>query len=278
MTRILAFAGRKQSGKNSACNFLHGYQMRSYNLIKDFSIDDEGRLLVNTTSSDDEEEEKNSFGVLDTTRTDLEFGLWAAENMWPFIKHYSFAGALKEICQGLFGLEKVQCYGTDAEKNTLTWFRWEDMPGYEGENEGRMSAREFMQHFGTNVCRRIHPEIWTEHTIKSIRLEEPLIAVVSDCRFQNEVDAIQRAGGKVIYFTRGVDNDQHESESECESIQNYDAVIDNEDLTLFETNGQIISKLEEWGWLGNVIETPEEPEPEPQNKPQLLGGIQKIKE
>ena len=83
MTRILAFAGRKQSGKNSACNFLHGYQMRSYNLIKDFSIDDEGRLLVNTTSSDDEEEGQNSFGILDITRTDLEFGLWDAENMWP---------------------------------------------------------------------------------------------------------------------------------------------------------------------------------------------------
>lgn len=75
----------------------------------------------------------------------MTFGLWAAENLWPFIKHYSFAGALKEICNGLFDLDNAQCYGTDQEKNTLTWFRWQDMPGYEGDEEGRMTAREFMQ-------------------------------------------------------------------------------------------------------------------------------------
>ena len=277
MTRILAFAGRKQSGKNSACSFLHGYQMRSYNIVKDFAIDEEGRLIVDTISTDADGSDQTNKGVLDVTRTDLDFGLWAAENIWPFIKHYSFAGALKEICSGLFGLSRAQCYGTDVDKNTLTWFRWEDMPGYEGDNEGKMTAREFMQYFGTDVCRKIHPDIWTEHTVKNIRTEEPLIAVISDCRFQNEVDAVQRAGGKVIRLTRGVDNDGHSSEAESELIENYDAVVDNKDLTLHETNVEIMSVLESWGWLGSVIEATEPAESQ-EDGPQIVGGIMKIKE
>ena len=81
MTRILAFAGRKQSGKNSACSFLHGYQMRAYHIIKEFAIDDEGRLIVDTVSTDANGSEQTNKGVLDVTRTDLDFGLWAAENV-----------------------------------------------------------------------------------------------------------------------------------------------------------------------------------------------------
>ena len=276
MTRILAFAGRKQSGKNSACSFLHGYQMRCYNLIEHFEIDEDGRLLVNATFTNAEGENETSAAVLDTTRTDLDFGLWAAENMWPYIKHYSFAGALKEICNGLFGLERSQCYGTDEQKNSETFINWEDMPGYDGDKTGKMSAREFMQYFGTDVCRKIHPDIWTEHTIKTIRTEEPLIAVISDCRFQNEVDAVQRAGGKVIRLTRGIDNDTHSSEAESELIENYDATIDNKDLSLYQTNGEILSLLESWGWLGSVIE-PTESKPD-EDERQIVGGIMKIKE
>ena len=276
MTRILAFAGRKQSGKNSACSFLHGYQMRCHNLIDRFEIDEKGRLLVNATFTNAEGENETSAAVLDVTRTDLDFGLWAAESMWPYIKHYSFAGALKEICTGLFGLNRSQCYGTGEQKNSDTFINWEDMPGYEGDKTGKISAREFMQHFGTDICRKIHPDIWTDHTIKTLRTEEPLIAVISDCRFQNEVDAIQNAGGKVIHLTRGVDNDGHSSEAESDLIDNYDATIDNKNLSLNETNAEIISLLEAWGWLGSVIESTE-PKSE-NNERQLVGGIMKIKE
>ena len=196
--------------------------------------------------------------------------------MWPFIKHYSFASSLKEIATGLFGLTKPQCYGTDLDKNSLTWIRWEDMPGYQGENEGRMTAREFLQHFGTDICRKIHPDIWTDRTLRNIREEESLLAVISDCRFPNEAEAVQRAGGKVIRLTRGDDaNDLHSSELEVDNI-NYDAIIDNKDLSLIETNKEVISLLEKWGWLGDVIQ-PVVPEPV-EDKPELVGGIKKIKE
>jgi len=275
MTRILAFAGKKQSGKNSCCAFLHGYQMRSYHIIKGFDLDTEGRIVVDTIDSDASGVEETGKGVLDVTRTDPEFAPWAAHNMWPFVKHYSFAASLKEIACGLFGLTKKQCYGTDADKNSPTWIKWEDMPGYTGGETGRMTAREFLQVFGTDICRHIYTDIWTDRTMRSIREEGSLMAVISDCRFPNESKAIQKAGGKVIKLTRGINGDSHSSESSVDDIE-YDAIIDNKELSLMETNVKVISLLEEWGWLGSVIEEPS-PTP-PTEDPNLLGGIQKIKE
>ena len=103
-----------------------------------------------------------------------------------------------------------------------------------------------------------------------------MFAVISDCRFPNEAEAVQRAGGKVIRLTRGDDSDDsHSSEVEVNNIE-YDAVIDNKDLSLLETNKKVISLLEQWGWLGDVIQ-PVVPEPV-EDKPELVGGIKKIKE
>ena len=84
MTRILAFAGAKQSGKNTCCSFLHGYQMRSHRIIKDFSISDKGELVVGTVGQDVDGNDTENKGVLDVTRDDMEFAGWAAYNMWPF--------------------------------------------------------------------------------------------------------------------------------------------------------------------------------------------------
>tara|TARA_R110002020_G_scaffold194354_10_gene395173 strand:+ start:19233 stop:20069 length:837 start_codon:yes stop_codon:yes gene_type:complete len=278
MTRILAFAGAKQSGKNTCCSFLHGYQMRSHRIIKDFSISDKGELVVGTVGQDVDGNDTENKGVLDVTRDDMEFAGWAAYNMWPFIKHYAFASTLKELAIGLFGLTKEQCYGTDAQKNTLTWMRWENMPAYDGDREGRMSAREFLQYFGTDVCRYIYNDIWTDRTISELSREEPLIAIISDCRFPNEVNAIKQAGGKIIHLTRSPYEDSHSSENALKDFDDYDAVIDTENLDIHSSCVELINILEEWGWLGNEIQVPEEDEAVDTNKPTLVGGIQKIKE
>lgn len=277
MTRILAFAGSKQAGKNTCCNFLHGYQMRSHHIVEDFHISDNGDLIVDTVAQDADGEEQKNQGFLDVTREDMDFAGWAAYNMWPFIKHYAFASTLKEISLGLFGLTKEQCYGTDAQKNTLTWLRWEDMPGYEGDNEGRMSAREFLQYFGTDVCRKMHNDVWTDRTINDISREEPLIAVISDCRFPNEVKAVKQAGGKIIHLTRHPSKDVHSSETALEGFKDYDAIIDNENLNVHESCIKLVETLDGWGWLGNEIKPPE-PETTKTTEPTTTVGIQKIKE
>ena len=82
MKRILAFAGSKQSGKNTACNFLHGYQLRCYRIINSFAITDKGELYVDTSGLDEQGNESNVKGIIDITREDIEFAEWAAYFQW----------------------------------------------------------------------------------------------------------------------------------------------------------------------------------------------------
>lgn len=277
MKRILAFAGGKQAGKNTCCNFLHGHQMMCYKIIDDFSLTEEGQLYIESSALDQEGNESEIKGVIDITREDMEFAEWAAFNVWPFIKHYSFAASLKGIAVGLFGLSEEQVHGTDKQKNTLTKLKWSKMPGYTGKKKGRMTAREFLQYFGSNICRQIYPEVWTERALREIEAEEPQVALISDCRFPNEVEAIQEAGGKVIHLTRKPYEDKHISENALKGFKNYDAVIDNESLGISETNLKVLQLIEKWGWLGEAMLPEQKPEPEKSGR-LLVGGITKIKE
>ena len=85
--------------------------------------------------------------------------------------------------------------GKDDSKNELVDCYWPD-------TDKRMTAREVMQYVGTDVFRKIQHDVWAGATIKKIDLEKPDLAVIADCRFPNEVDAIQKAGGLVIKLNR----------------------------------------------------------------------------
>tara|TARA_R110000851_G_scaffold178869_2_gene325821 strand:- start:387 stop:1232 length:846 start_codon:yes stop_codon:yes gene_type:complete len=276
-SRILGFAGHKQSGKTTCCNFLHGYQLRAQRTIDDFAITDEGKLVIDTDMVLPDGQEQKSKGLLDVKRSDLEFAEWAAYSMWPYIKHYSFSDPLKQISIGLFGLTQEQCYGTDGQKNTLTNVRWGDIPGItapKNKKRKKMTAREFLQYFGTEVCRKIKEDVWSQRCIEDIQNENPLIAVIDDCRFMNEVDAIQNAEGKIIKLTRSAHEDSHSSECALDDWENYDAIIDNKNMTINETCVEIIKLLTEWGWLAAEVK----PQPQEEPQPELVGGIHKFKQ
>lgn len=276
-SRILGFAGHKQSGKTTCCNFLHGYQLRAQRIIDDFVITDEGKLVIGTDMILPDGKQQKSNGFLDVKRADLEFAEWAAYSMWPYVKNYSFSDPLKEISIGLFGLTHEQCYGTDGQKNTLTNIKWGDLPISKKEigkkTNKKMTAREFLQYFGTNIFRSIKEDVWAERCIKDIENENPLLAVIDDCRFMNEVDAIQNAGGKIIKLTRSVYKDSHSSECALDDWENYDAIVENDKLSIHETCVEIIKILTNWGWLGAEVAPPSEEKPEPE----LVGGIHKFK-
>jgi hypothetical protein len=107
--------------------------------------------------------------------------------------------------------------------------------------------------------------------------ESPLLAVIDDCRFPDEIEAVQDAGGKVINLTRSKFKDNHASESALTGFTGFDAVIDNEHLSIHETNIEIIQHLDSWGWLGKDIQ-PDPITPTGTQQPELVGGIHKIKE
>ena len=121
MNKILGISGKKQSGKNTSANYLHGTILKGEGLTEGFKIDpDTGDLLVLT---------ELGWGAFDVTRKDDEFVEYAEANMWPHVKLYSFADTLKTLCIDLFDLRPEQVYGTDKQKNTPTDLRIKNNTG-----------------------------------------------------------------------------------------------------------------------------------------------------
>lgn len=180
---IIAFAGRKQSGKTTSCEFV----------------------------------QKLANGILQPLNS---------------VKIYNFADPLKQdICMNILGLTKEQCYGTDEQKNELVDCYW---------NSKQLSAREVMQMVGTDMFRTMQKNVWSEATIRKISVEQPPLALVADCRFPNEVEAIKKAGGLVIKLNRNPYNSDHASEvaldTELYDQSNFDLVIHNHNLSINQQN------------------------------------------
>jgi len=227
MTNIIGFSGKKQSGKGTCANMLHGMVMKGRGMVKDFRISDNGELIIQTTDAAG----TLDWGIFDAQRRDAAFVEYADRELWPYIKMYSFADTLKWLCVDLFNIDAHKIYGNDDQKNELTQYDWCSMPGSRRKNKKLMTGREFMQHFGTNVMRTMYENVWVDNTIKRILKEGSSIAVIGDVRFPGEVDAILENGGDVNRLTRNPYDDQHESELALDP-KNYDHdkfthVVDN---------------------------------------------------
>ena len=227
--KIIGISGKKQSGKNTMANILHGIVLKERDLIKDYSINAKGGLVINTATADGEE----GWGEFDITRKDSGFIEYAEHNMWPYVKLYSFADTLKWICHELFDIPTESLWGSEKSKNKKMSYHWEKMPGHVTDHHGYgpMTAREFMQWFGTDIMRKAHPNIWLNNTIKRIEQEQPKTAIIADVRFKNEADAIKKAGGVVVRLTRRVHKDGHSSENALDKYK-FSKIIDNAEGTL----------------------------------------------
>ena len=191
---ILAFAGRKQSGKTTCSEFVQKY---ANGTIRPF----------NST------------------------------------KIYNFADPLKQdICINILGLTVNQCYGTDDQKNELVNCYWDHK---------QLTAREVMQMVGTDMFRTMQKNVWSDATIRKIQNDNPPLALVADCRFPNEVEAIKNAGGFVIKLTRNPYNSDHASEVALDenNIDHsiFDMVLDNKNMTIIEQNVILLEFLKHKG-------------------------------
>jgi hypothetical protein len=204
--KILGISGRKQAGKNTTANILHGVVLKRLNNIEDWNIGASGELLVQT---------EGGWGEFDVTRQDRAFSEYAEYNMWPFVKLYSFADELKRICVELFNIPYECVFGTDEQKNQVQeHLLWENMPCWlpPPPKKGAMTAREFMQFFGTDVMRKMYEPIWVDSCIRKIQAEQSELAIIADVRFPNEAKAIERVGGGLLRLTRNIYDDDHSSE------------------------------------------------------------------
>ncbi len=244
MTKIIAFSGKKQSGKNTSANFIYAFFLVNSGLFKDIAISPRGTILATKNTDDilreiDINKYYHNVGDIDGDILSLIYKLSSV------IKIYSFADILKkDICMNVLGLTYEQCYGTDEEKNQLTELT------YQGK---QLTGRDVMQLIGTDFFRAVKPNVWPEATLQKIVAEQTQIALITDCRFPNEVDAVKNHGGKVVRLTRQLPSTNEQEEHISEKIldkttydwSNFDYVIDNADMSIEDQCKAIYHMMEQ---------------------------------
>lgn len=118
-------------------------------------------------------------------------------------KKDSFAAPLKDAVAQIFSWDREMVEGATTESRD-----WRERPdSYWSESFGYdVLPREVLQKFGTESMRNVfHPDIWVRSLLRRIEKSESRKFVISDVRFQNEIEAIQQFGGLIVRVRRGPD-------------------------------------------------------------------------
>lgn len=242
---IIGFFGARQSGKSTAVSYLLSKYLQQTHGIGHCQIMDNSDISYNCPFYD-----KSMLLKLNEFKyTRFSKGLVAP---------YAFADPLKEFCINVLGLTEEQCYGSDDDKNTLTNIKSVDIVsdykhiaenGY-GEY---MTGRHVMQYFGTNMIRRMNSKAWANASLNVIKKDLVNIALISDGRFPNELQAIRTKESFCIRLLKNCDiESNHASENSLSHINNdeFDLVIDNRGMSMSEKHS-ILDKV----YIDNIEQT-----------------------
>lgn len=115
----------------------------------------------------------------------------------------SFARSLKESLSAVFGWSLEMINGVTPEARAWREVRddwWAERLGIDN-----FTPRWALQNIGTNLFRHhFNDEIWIASLERRISRTTGDI-VITDARFQNEVEAVRRLGGKIVHVERGDD-------------------------------------------------------------------------
>lgn len=134
-------------------------------------------------------------------------------------KRYAFADPVRAGVKAAFNLTDDSFQGI-AKEITIPWI-------------GR-SPRELMQTFGTEYARRmIKPTIWLDVASRFIEQHQPERLVITDIRFQNELDWVREHGGVIWHIRRPVAAEvaQHSSERDLPHLP-HETIIHNDDTII----------------------------------------------
>lgn len=229
MTKIIGFCGRKQAGKNTCCNAILSIKLCHAGICERSRITDDGKVEVSDIFG--EKWPNKEFFLFDQDHVNFDY-IFGGKNL--FCKIYALADSLKEICNQVLGIDLALTNGSNEDKETMTDYKWENMPGVITFSQmrnlgltkeqceevglfvhgsGKMSVRDVMQYVGSEVFRRMNPNVWTECFFRKLDEDSPDVALVSDIRFADEVDALIKRKALVIGLTRNpFPEDSHQSE------------------------------------------------------------------
>lgn len=175
-------------------------------------------------------------------------------------KKYAFATYLKNMCVDLFGLTPKQVYGSNDDKNSTTQIKWEQLP-FDAEviqhlkvkhvaKNNYLTARQFMQIFGSDICRYIDSDCWCRATLKEIESDKNVdFAFICDARFPNEINFFLKYDPIIIRLLRNLFDSKHISETALDNYEWDDLlcsiyIVDNSDMLIQEKNSFLDKILE----------------------------------
>jgi hypothetical protein len=138
-----------------------------------------------------------------------------------------FAGKLKQIASIITGVP-VDKFEDQEFKKTNMPECW-DKPQQSGRYKALkpMTYRQFLQELGTNSMRdNLHSNVWVSALFSDYNTSSRWI--ITDTRFQNELEAVKSIGGITIRVVRpGVKQDNHPSETNLDSAE-FDYTVIND--------------------------------------------------
>jgi len=88
--------------------------------------------------------------------------------------------------------------------------------------------REMLQAWGMYKRKSVGSDYWIAQTFQNILNDESNIAIITDVRFRNEYEYIRKIGGLLVRVSRDTGLiDQHPSETELDSVHDFDGIILN---------------------------------------------------
>lgn len=155
---------------------------------------------------------------------------------YEHVTTHAFAKPLKEACKTLFLFTDEQLH--DPSQKEKMDERW------------NMSPRQAFQFIGTDVFRKtICSDFWLLHFsfwFEQLQKTDNQIVVITDVRFQNEVDLLKKMGGTIIKINRQTElQDNHESEQGIHTLVNIDYEINNNSSLddLYKETNSLINQI-----------------------------------
>jgi hypothetical protein len=117
----------------------------------------------------------------------------------------SFASALKVIVSIMFSWPKEKLEGLTKEDRE--WREQVDPWWSKSLKMPHLTPRFVLQHFGTELFRnRWHPDIWVKvlenQLLDLIEKNSHVNIVITDCRFENEINMLLRYQAKIVHVHR----------------------------------------------------------------------------
>ena len=136
-------------------------------------------------------------------------------------EHLKFAAGLKQVASILTGGDLEDQYSDQGKEKMI--------------DELGMTNGTLQQILGTILRENLHPDIWIFQVLRFVKENADTVCVISDCRFKNEANLVKENGGVIIRLNRqnrniGNRDPNHISETDLDTYEDFDLVIDNDGI------------------------------------------------